>query len=202
MQAGRKGAQRAGRERDMYSVGDNVVYPHHGAGTVTKVERKEVLGRQRDYLTIQITHNHMTVMVPVENVERVGLRKVVKADVVEDVVGVLRGSATEMPERWSRRYKYNDEKLKTGDIFEVAEVIRNLTIRYAEKDIPTGEKQMLAKAKKILASEFVYARDLSEDEATAFLDDLLAGVHADAQTQALVPPAVRAAEAPAPLTVV
>jgi CarD family transcriptional regulator len=201
MQAGRKGAQRAGRERDMYSVGDNVVYPHHGAGTVTKIERKEVLGRQRDYLTIQITHNHMTVMLPVENAERVGLRQVIKADVVEDVVGVLRGSATEMPERWSRRYKHNDEKLKTGDIFEVAEVIRNLTIRYAERDIPTGEKQMLVKAKKILASEFVYARDLSQDEATAFLDDLLAGVHADAREQALVPPAGRADEAPAPLTI-
>ena len=185
----------------MYSVGDNVVYPHHGAGKVTKVERREVLGRQREYLTIQILHNHMTVMVPVENAERVGLRKVVKAGVVDQVVGVLRGSATEMPERWSRRYKHNDEKLKTGDIFEVAEVIRNLTIRYADKDIPTGEKQMLAKAKKILASEFVYARGLSEDAATAFLDDLLAGVHADAQEQAMVIPPADTGAMPAPLTV-
>ena len=185
----------------MYSVGDNVVYPHHGAGKIMRIEQREVLGRQRDYLTIQILHNDMTVMVPAENAERVGLRKVVKAAVVDDVVGVLRGSATEMPERWSRRYKYNDEKLKTGDIFEVAEVIRNLTIRYAEKDIPTGEKQMLAKAKKILASEFVYARDLSEDEATAFLDDLLAGVHADAQEQAMLSRASLIPEAPAPLTV-
>jgi CarD family transcriptional regulator len=201
MQAGRKGAQRACRERDMYSVGDNVVYPHHGAGKIMRIEQREVLGRQRDYLTIQILHNDMTVMVPAENAERVGLRKVVKAAVVDDVVGVLRGSATEMPERWSRRYKYNDEKLKTGDIFEVAEVIRNLTIRYAEKDIPTGEKQMLAKAKKILASEFVYARDLSEDEATAFLDDLLAGVHADAQEQAMLSRSGLTPEAPAPLTV-
>ena len=185
----------------MYSVGDNVVYPHHGAGKIMKIEQREVLGRQRDYLTIQILHNDMTVMVPAENAERVGLRKVVQAAVVDDVVGVLRGSATEMPERWSRRYKYNDEKLKTGDIFEVAEVIRNLTIRYAEKDIPTGEKQMLAKAKKILASEFVYARGLSEDEATAFLDDLLAGVHADAQEQAMLSRSGLTPEAPAPLTV-
>jgi CarD family transcriptional regulator len=185
----------------MYSVGDNVVYPHHGAGTVTKIEQREVRGRQRDYLTILITHNHLTVMVPVENIERVGLREVVKSGVVDDVVGVLRGSATEMPERWSRRYKHNDEKLKTGDIFEVAEVIRNLTIRYAEKEVPTGEKQMLAKAKKILASELMYARDLSEDEATAFLDDLLAGVNADALQQAMIGRSGDAGKATAPLTV-
>ena len=162
----------------MYSVGDKVVYPHHGAGIVSRIEQKEVLGRQRDYLTIQILHSHMTLMVPVENAERVGLRKVVNADIINEVLEVLRADSTAMPEGWSRRYKYNDEKLKTGDIFEVAEVIRNLTIRYADKDIPTGEKQMLAKAKRILASELMYARDLSEDEATAFLDDLLGSVHA------------------------
>ena len=163
----------------MYTVGDNVVCPHHGAGKITKIEQKEVLGQLRDYLTIQILHSRMTVMVPVENAERTGLRKVVAADVVDEVLEVLRGDPTKMPERWSHRYKHNLGKLKTGDIFEVAEVIRNLAVRNAGKDLSTGEKQMLTKAKKILASELMYARDLSEDEAAVFLEDVLGSLDAD-----------------------
>ena len=163
----------------VYSVGDKVVYPHHGAGKVTKIESKQVLGRRRDYLTIQILHNHMTAMVPVENADRAGLRKVVAADVVDQVIDVLRGDATTMPKTWSHRYKHNRDKLKTGDIFEVAEVVRNLSIRHSDKDLPTGEKQMFSKAKKILASELMYARDLSEDEATEFLEDVLGDLRAD-----------------------
>ena len=160
----------------MYSVGDNVVYPHHGAGKITKIEQKDVLGRQRDYLTIQILHSQMTVMVPVENADRAGLRRVVETDVVERVLECLRGDATGMPKNWSHRYKHNRDKLKTGDIFEVAEVVRNLALRNAGKDLSTGEKQMLTKAKKILASEFMYARGLNEDEATAFVEGVLGDI--------------------------
>ena len=163
----------------MYSVGDKVVYPHHGAGKIMKIEQKEVLGQQRDYLTIQILHNDMTVMVPVENADRAGLRKVVEADVVDQVLEVLRGDPTKMPKNWSRRYKHNRDKLKTGDIFEVAEVVRNLAIRHAIKGLSTGEKQMFSKAKKILASELMYARDFSEDEANAFLEEVLENIHVD-----------------------
>jgi CarD family transcriptional regulator len=163
----------------LYSVGDKVVYPHHGAGKIMKIEQKDVLGQQRDYLTIQILHNDMTVMVPVENADRAGLRKVVEADVVEQVLEVLRGDPTKMPKNWSRRYKHNRDKLKTGDIFEVAEVVRNLAIRHADKGLSTGEKQMFSKAKKILASELMYARDFNEDEATAFLEDVLENINVD-----------------------
>jgi CarD family transcriptional regulator len=163
----------------VYAVGDKVVCPHHGAGKITKIERREVVGRQRDYLTIQILHSHMTVMVPVENADRAGLRRVVAAGVVDDVIEALRGDPTRMPKDWSHRYKHNRDKLKTGDIFEVAEVVRNLAIRHADRDLPTGEKQMLTKAKKVLASELMYARDLSEDEATALLEDVLGDIHVD-----------------------
>ena len=163
----------------MYSVGDKVVYPHHGAGKIMKIEQKDVLGQQRDYLTIQILHNDMTVMVPVENADRAGLRKVVESDVVDQVLEVLRGDPTKMPKNWSRRYKHNRDKLKTGDIFEVAEVVRNLAIRHADKGLSTGEKQMFSKAKKILASELMYARDFNEDEATAFLEDVLENINVD-----------------------
>lgn len=160
----------------MYQVGDKVVYPHHGAGKIMRIEQKDVLGQQREYLTIQILHNDMTVMVPVENADRAGLRKVVAADVVDQVIDVLRGDPTKMPKNWSRRYKHNRDKLKTGDIFEVAEVVRNLAIRHADKGLSTGEKQMFSKAKKILASELMYARDFDEEQATLFLDELLATV--------------------------
>ena len=163
----------------MYEVGDKVVYPHHGAGKIMKIEQKEVLGQYRDYLTIQILHNDMTVMVPVENADRAGLRRVVDADVVEEVLAVLRGHPTKMPKNWSRRYKHNRDKLKTGDIFEVAEVVRNLAVRYADKGLSTGEKQMFSKAKKILASELMYARNFSEEEATLFLENVLGDIHVE-----------------------
>jgi CarD family transcriptional regulator len=163
----------------LYEVGDKVVYPHHGAGKIMKIEQKEVLGQLRDYLTIQILHNDMTVMVPVENADRAGLRKVVDRDVVEQVLEVLRGDPTKMPKNWSRRYKHNRDKLKTGDIFEGAEVVRNLAIRHADKGLSTGEKQMFSKAKKILASELMYARDFDEEQATRFLDEVLEHIHVD-----------------------
>ncbi len=165
----------------MYEVGDKVVYPHHGAGKIMKIERKEVLGQLREYLTIQILHNDMTVMVPVENADRAGIRKVVDPQVVDTVLQVLRGHPTKMPKNWSRRYKHNRDKLKTGDIFEVAEVVRNLAVRHADKGLSTGEKQMFSKAKKILASELMYARNITEPEATEFLEGVLADIHGGAE---------------------
>jgi CarD family transcriptional regulator len=157
----------------MYSIGDEVVYPQHGAGRITGIEQKDVLGRQRDYLTIHIEHSNMTVMVPVENADRAGLRRVCTSDVVDEVLEVLRSDATSMPSGWNHRHKHNLGKLKTGDIFEVADVVRNLAARRAGRELPIGEKQMLTKAKRILASEFMYACDLGEDEAMAFLEGVL-----------------------------
>jgi len=157
----------------VYNVGDKVVYPHHGAGTVVKKEKRDVLGQKREYLTIQILHNDMTVMVPVESADRAGLRKVIARDDVDDVVAVLQQDETKMPKNWNRRFKHNREKIKTGDIFELAEVVRNLSIRESEKGLSTGEKQMFNRAKKILASELMYARGLDESEADKFLDGVL-----------------------------
>ena len=161
-----------------YKIGDQVVYPHHGAGKVLKKEQKEVLGEKREYLTIKILHNDMTVNVPTENADRVGLRKVIDEDMVERVLDVLHGSGTKMPKNWNRRFKYNRDKMKTGDIFELAEVVRNLSLRDQEKGLSTGEKQMFVKAKKILASELMYAKAMDEDEAGAWLDDELESVGA------------------------
>ncbi|MBI5870252.1 MAG: CarD family transcriptional regulator [Actinobacteria bacterium] len=156
-----------------YNVGDKVVYPHHGAGTVIKKEKRDVLGQKREYLTIQILHNDMTVMVPVDSAGKAGLRKVIGKRDVDEVIAVLQQDETKMPKNWNRRFKHNREKIKTGDIFELAEVVRNLSIREAEKGLSTGEKQMFNRAKKILASELMYARGLDETEADKFLDGVL-----------------------------
>jgi CarD family transcriptional regulator len=156
-----------------FELGDNVVYPHHGAGKVCAKEVKEVFGEKREYLTIKILHNDMTVMVPTENAALAGLRRVIDEETVKKVLDVLRDDVSDMPKNWNRRFKHNRDKIKTGDIYELSEVVRNLALRENEKGLSSGEKQMYTRAKKILASELMYALDKSEDEAEAYLDDLL-----------------------------
>ena len=156
-----------------YEIGDNVVYPHHGAGKVCKKEQKEVLGEKREYLTIRIIHNDMTVMVPCENAGRAGLRRVIGEEAVAKVLAVLRDEVSEMPKNWNRRFKHNREKIKTGDVYELAEVVRNLAIRESEKGLSTGEKQMYTRSKKILASELMYALEMEEGEAEEHIDSLI-----------------------------
>jgi CarD family transcriptional regulator len=138
-----------------------------------KRESKELMGERRDYLTITILHNHMTVMVPCENAHRAGLRRVIDEEQVKKVIGVLTDDVSEMPKNWNRRFKHNREKIKTGDVYELAEVVRNLAIREMQKGLSTGEKQMYTRAKKILASEFMYALDKDEEGAEGYLDNLL-----------------------------
>ncbi|HEV2769125.1 MAG TPA: CarD family transcriptional regulator [Solirubrobacteraceae bacterium] len=156
-----------------FEVDDHVVYPHHGAGKVLKKELKKVFGEEREYLTIKILHNEMTVMVPCENAHLAGLRRVIDDVTVKKVLAVLEDKVSEMPKNWNRRFKHNRDKIKTGDIYELAEVVRNLAIREHHKGLSTGEKQMFTRAKKVLASELMYALEKDEEEAEAFLDDLL-----------------------------
>ena len=157
-----------------FELGDHVVYPHHGAGKVLSKEDMEVLGTTREYLTIKILHNDMTVKVPTENAALAGLRRVIDEETVKKVLDVLTAEVSEMPKNWNRRFKHNRDKIKTGDIYELAEVVRNLALRESEKGLSTGEKQMFTRAKKILASELMYALDKDEDEAESYLDELLA----------------------------
>jgi CarD family transcriptional regulator len=156
-----------------FELGDHVVYPHHGAGKVLKKEEMEILGERREYLTIKILHNDMTVRVPTENAALAGLRRVIDEETVKKVLDVLRDEVSEMPKNWNRRFKHNRDKIKTGDIYELAEVVRNLSLRENEKGLSTGEKQMFTRTKKILASELMYALDKDEEEAESYLDELL-----------------------------
>ena len=125
----------------------------------------DLLGETREYLTIKILHNDLTVKVPTENAGDAGLRRVIDEDEIKKVISVLSDEVSDMPKNWNRRFKYNKEKIKTGNVFELAEVVRNLALREMEKGLSTGEKQMYTRAKKILASEFMYALDKDEEGA-------------------------------------
>ena len=140
---------------------------------VLRKEMKEVLGESREYLTIKILHNDMTVMVPTENAALAGLRRVIDEETVKKVLAVLQDECSEMPKNWNRRFKHNRDKIKTGDIYELAEVVRNLAIRESEKGLSTGEKQMFTRAKKILASELMYALEMNEEQVEEHLYTLL-----------------------------
>ena len=119
----------------------------------------------------------MTVMVPTENAGRAGLRRVIDEEAVERVLSVLRDDVSQMPKNWNRRFKHNRDKIKTGDVYELAEVVRNLAIRESDKGLSTGEKQMYTRAKKILASELMYALEMEEDEVEEHLDSLIEDAH-------------------------
>ena len=166
-------------ENIAFECGDHVVYPHHGAGKVLKKELRKMFGEEREYLTIKILHNDMTVMVPCENAGIAGLRRIIDEEAVKTVLGVLTADVSEMPKNWNRRFKHNRDKIKTGEIGELAEVVRNLALREHEKGLSTGEKQMYTRTKKILASELMYALEKTEEEAEAYLDDLLAASAAE-----------------------
>ena len=163
-----------------------MVYPHHGAGKVLRKEMKEILGENREYLTIKILHNDMTVMVPTQNASVAGLRPIIDEATVKKVTAVLQDECSEMPSNWNRRFKHNRDKIKTGDIYELAEVVRNLAIREAEKGLSTGEKQMFTRAKKILVSELMYALEMDEEQVEEHLHMLLIEQHGVATAKVAV----------------
>ena len=159
----------------MFEVGDKVVYPHHGAGTVLAKEVHEIRGERREYLTIEILQPPMTVMVPVENAETAGLRPVINERAVNEVLSVLVADGSEMPAQWNQRFKRNQEKLRSGDILELAEVVRNLERRQQDARLSPGEMQMLERARRVLVSELMYARNVEEEAANQLIDDALTG---------------------------
>lgn len=157
-----------------FKVGDKVVYPMHGAGVIEAIEEKEILGEKRRYYIMRIPVGNMKVMIPMENANHTGLREVVDESGIEQVLKILREKKSSMSSNWNRRYRANMEKIKSGDICEVAEVVRNLVHRDKEKGLSTGERKMLENARQILISELVLARDLEEDKIETMLEGVLA----------------------------
>lgn len=148
----------------MFNIGDKVVYPMHGAGVIEGIEEKEILGEKRKYFIMRMPIGDMKVMVPVDNVEEVGVREIIDKDQLERVLSILKGSMSSMPQNWNRRYRINMDKIKSGDIFEIAAVVRNLLMMDMEKGLSTGEKKMLGSAKQMLFSEMVLVSDKTIDE--------------------------------------
>ncbi|MGH2691099.1 MAG: CarD family transcriptional regulator [Actinomycetota bacterium] len=161
----------------MFRKGDKVIYPHHGAAVIESVTIREFLGEKKKYLVLRLAYGDLTLMVPVDNTEEVGLREVVSRREVKKVLDVLREDESRMPSNWSRRYKTNIEKIRSGDVYQVAEVVRNLAIREGEKGLSAGEKRMLTKARQILISELVFAVGATEDKAEGMVDKVLEEAH-------------------------
>jgi CarD family transcriptional regulator len=158
----------------LFEVGETVVYPHHGAATITEVKKRIIKGEEKLYLKLNVTQGDLTIEVPAENVDLVGVRDVIGQDGLDKVFEVLRAPFTEEPTNWSRRYKANLEKLASGDVIKVSEVVRDLWRRDQDRGLSAGEKRMLAKARQILISELALAEKTDEEKASSVLDEVLA----------------------------
>lgn len=155
----------------MFEVGDVVVYPHHGAGVIEGVDERSFEGEMREYFILNMCQGNLKVMVPSENSVQIGMRSIIGKDEVRKVLDVLGEKQSPMPSNWNHRYKKNRDKLRSGDIYQVAEVVRNLTLRDLDKGLSSGEKRMLNQARDILASELMYAVDVEVEEAQHIIEE-------------------------------
>ena len=161
----------------MFRKGDTVVHPEHGAAVIEDLRERDFLGERKKYFVLRLAYGDLTLMVPVDSTEDVGLRQVVAKKEVNKVMDVLRQDESKMASNWSRRFKNNIEKLRSGDIYQVAEVVRNLAIRERQKGLSAGEKRMLTKARQILVSELVFATGGTEEKAEGMIDKVLDESH-------------------------
>ncbi|AOY75134.1 CarD family transcriptional regulator [Clostridium formicaceticum] len=157
----------------MFNIGDKIAYPIHGAGIIEAIEEREILGKSRKYYIMRMPLNNMKVMIPLDNVEDIGIRPVINLKEVEQVMAVLASDVTKMPQNWNRRYRANMDRIKSGDIYEVAEVVRNLMLRDREKALSTGERKILNNARQILLSELILAADMEEAEVVQLIDKVV-----------------------------
>ena len=154
----------------MFNIGDKIVYPMHGAGTIDSIEEKDILGEKQSYYILRMP-GEVKVMVPIEKATQVGVRAIIDKSSADKVFKVLEQDETEMNKNWNKRYRDNMDKLKSGDIYEIADVVRNLSFKQKEKGLSTGEKKMLNNAKQILISELVLAEHSNKDEMEELVDN-------------------------------
>ncbi len=148
----------------MFNIGDKIVYPMHGAGIIEAIEEKEILGQKQDYYIVRMPIGDMKVMIPVNCTGDIGIREVISTDVADRVIEMMGNHEKITNTNWNKRYRENMAKIKSGDIFAVAEVVRSLITREREKGLSTGERKMLSSAKQILISELILAKGLDQRE--------------------------------------
>lgn len=158
----------------MFNVGDKIVYPMHGAGIIESIEEKEILGEKQNYYIVRIPYGDMKVMIPIKNVDDIGIREVIDSKDVDKVISILKNENVSQVSNWNKRYRENMSRIKSGDIFEVADVVRMLMIRDKEKGLSTGERKMLNNAKQILISELVLVKGMDKDEIENIIDNYFA----------------------------
>lgn len=148
----------------MFNIGDKIVYPMHGAGVIESIEEKEILGQKQNYYVLKMPVGDMKVMIPTHNVGDIGIRDVISGHDIEKVFAVLGDQSINGTSNWNKRYRENMIKIKSGNIFEVADVVRSLMLREKEKGLSTGERKMLNSARQILVSELVLAKNMNPFE--------------------------------------
>lgn len=155
-----------------YDIGDKVLYPMHGAGEIVDVEEKEILGQVQSYYVLKLPNNAMKVMVPTLKLEEVGVRDILDEQSAQKVIENFKGDFDEEVEHnWNKRYRDNMARIKTGDIYQVLDVVKSLTLRDKKKGLSTGERKMLVSSKQILFSELILATDKTEDELDSLLNE-------------------------------
>lgn len=157
----------------MFDVGDKVVYPMHGAGIIEGIEEKEILGQKKKYFIMRMPIGDMKVMIPMESVTNIGLRQVVGIEAVNQVMDILGTDTSDAQSNWNQRYRANMDKMKSGDIYEIADVVRSLMVRDRSKGLSTGERKMLDQAKQILISEIALVENRTSDELFSMLDGIV-----------------------------
>ena len=157
-----------------FRVGDRIAHPMHGAGVIDSIETRRVNGHDRQYYVLKLPVGDMLVMVPVDTCEAIGVRPIVKPDEAEKILGAIPGMVVEMTANWNKRYSENMQRIKSGDLMEVASVVKGLMLRDRERGLSTGERKMLHSAKQILISEIVLSESASYEEVEARLDSAMA----------------------------
>lgn len=155
----------------MFKIGDKIVYPNHGAGVIDSIEKKEFLGEEKEYFILKMPIGSMDISIPISNIDKMNVRDVIDKESGDEILRILDDDPTPMPDNWNVRYRENQEVIKTGDIFKIAEMVRNLAILDKEKGLSTTEKKLLNRARRIMASELVMAGSLEKEKAEEMIDE-------------------------------
>ena len=155
----------------MFSPGDKIVYPMHGAGVICGIEEKKILGEKKEYYIFKLPCSEINMMIPVDSETAVGIRPIADRAAVSHVIALLGAESSEMDSNWNRRYRENIEKLKSGDMLRVAEVVRDLMRVDCQKGLSSGERKLLTNAMRILISEMMLAADMTSDEAAKAIEE-------------------------------